>query len=52
MFQNLNNFANTKLYLIIIYRHDVCLNTFLKEGNNMHAFKRYTTIMLQLYMLL
>ena len=42
-------FANTKLYLIIIYRHAVCLQTFLNEGN---AFKQNTTMMLQLYMLL
>ena len=45
-------FANTKLYLIIIYRHAVCLKTFLNEGNSRYAFKQYTTIMLQLYMLL
>ena len=45
-------FANTKLHLIIIYRHAVCLKTFLNEGNNRYAFKPYTTKMLQLYMLL
>ena len=44
-------FANTKLYIIIIYPHAVCLKTFLKEGNSRYAFKQYTTMMLQLYML-
>ena len=46
--------ANTKLYLIITYRHAVCLKTFsfLNEGNSRYAFKQYTTMMLQLHMLL
>ena len=44
-------FENTKLYLIIIYRHVVCLKK-LKEGDNRYVFKQYTTMMLQLYMLL
>ena len=45
-------FANTKLYLIIVYRHAVCLKTFLNEGNSQYVFKQYTIMMLQLYMLL
>ena len=45
-------FSNTKLYRTIIYRHDVCLKTFLNEGNSLYAFKQYTTMILQLYMLL
>ena len=45
-------FENTKLYLIITYRHADGLKTFLKEGDNRYAFKQYTTMMLQLYMLL
>ena len=45
-------FSNTKLYRTIIYRHAVCLKTFLNKGNSQYAFKRYTTMMLQLYMIL
>ena len=45
-------FSNTKLYRTIIYGHDVCLKTFSNEGNSQYAFKQYTTMMLQLYMLL
>ena len=45
-------FVNTKLYRTIIYRHAVCLKTFLNEGNSMYALKQYTSMMLQLYMLL
>ena len=45
-------FANTKLYLIIIFPHAICLKTFLKEGNSLYVFKQYNNMMLQLYMLL
>ena len=45
-------FANTKLYRIIIYGHAVCLKTSLNEWNSGYAFKQYTTMKLQLYMLL
>ena len=44
-------FSNTKLYRIIIYRHAVCLKTFLNGRNSRYAFKQNTTMMLQLYML-
>ena len=30
----------------------IALKHFLKEGNNQYAFKQYTYLMLQLYMLL
>ena len=45
-------FSNIKLYHTIIYRHAVCLKTFLNKGNSQYTFKQYTTMMLQLYMLL
>ena len=44
--------SNIKLYQTIIYQHAVCLKTILNEGNSRYAFKQYTTMMLQLYMLL
>ena len=44
--------SNTKLCWTIIYWHAVCLKTFLNEGNSRYAFKQYTDMMLQLYMLL
>ena len=45
-------FANTKLYRIIIHLHAVCLKTFLNKWDSRYAFKQYTTMMLELYMLL
>ena len=33
-------FANTKLYLIVIYPHAFCLNTCLKEKYSRYAFKQ------------
>ena len=45
-------FSNIKLYRIIIYRHAVSFKTFLNGGNSRYAFKQYTTMMLQLYMIL
>ena len=45
-------FSNTKLYLTIIFQQSVFLKTFLNEGNSWYAFIQYTTLMLQLYMLL
>ena len=45
--------ANTKLYLILIYRLADCLNyIYLKATNNQYVFKQYTPMLLQLYMLL
>ena len=45
-------FTYTKLYRTIIYQQAVCLKTFLNEGNSLFSFKQYTTMVLQLYMLL
>ena len=45
--------ANTKVYLILIYRHaDSLRSIYLKAANNQYAFKHYTPMILQLYMLL
>ena len=45
--------ANTKLYLILIYRHADCLKSiYQKVANNQYAFKQCTSMILQLYMLL
>ena len=45
--------VNTKLYLILIYGHADCLkHIYLKATNNQYAFKQYTPVLLQLYMLL
>ena len=45
--------ANSKLYLILIYRLADCLkHIYLKAKNNQYAFKQYTPMLLQLYMLL
>ena len=45
--------ANTKLNLILIYRLDDCLkHIYLKATNNQYALKRYTPLLLQLYVLL
>ena len=45
--------ANTKLYLILIYRLADCLkHIYLKAISNQYAFKQYTPMLLQLYMLL
>ena len=45
--------ANTKLYLIPIYRHADCLKSnYLQSTNEQYAFKQYTPMILQLYMLL
>ena len=45
--------ANTKLYLILIYRLADCLqHMYLKATNSQYAFKQYTPMLLQLYMLL
>ena len=45
--------ANTKLYLILIYRLADCLKQiYLKATNNQYAFHQYTPMLLQLYILL
>ena len=45
--------ANTKLYLILIYRLADCLkHIYLKATNNQCAFKQNTSMLFQLYMLL
>ena len=45
--------ANTKLYLILIYRHADCLNSnYLQSANEQYGFRQYTPMILQLYMLL
>ena len=45
--------ANTKLYLVLIYQLVDCLkHIYLKVNNNKYAFKQYTPMLLQLYMLL
>ena len=45
--------ANTKLYLILNYRLADCdKQMYLKALNNQYAFKQYTPMLLQLYMLL
>ena len=45
--------GNTKLYLIIIHRHADCFkNVYLKATNSQYVIKQYTTMILQLYMLL
>ena len=45
--------ANTKLYQILIYRHADCLKSiYQKAPNNKYAFKQYTSMIWQLYMLL
>ena len=46
-------YANTKSYLFLIYRRADCLkHIHLKATNNQYAFKQYTPMLLQLYMLL
>ena len=45
--------ANTKLYLILIYRLADCLkHIYPTATNNQYAFKQYTPMILKLYMLL
>ena len=45
--------ANTKLHLILVYRLADChTHIYLKATNNQYAFKQYTPMLLQLYMLL
>ena len=45
--------ANTKLYLILIYRHADCLKSIYQiAANSKYAFKQYTSMQWQLYMLL
>ena len=45
--------ANTKLYLILIHRHADCFKSvYLKATNSQFIIKQYTTMILQLYMLL
>ena len=45
--------ANTKLYPILIYRHSDCLkNIYQMAANSEYAFKQYTSMKRQLYMLL
>ena len=45
--------ATTKLYLVLIYQLADCLkHIYLKATNNQYAFKQYTPMLLQLYMLL
>ena len=44
---------NTKLYLILIYRHADCLKSIYHIAeNSKYAFKQYTSMKWQLYMLL
>ena len=43
----------TKLYLNLIYQHDDCFKSiYLKAANSQYVFKKYTPMLLQLYMLL
>ena len=45
--------ANTKFCLILIYRHADCLKSiYQKATNNQYAFKQYTYMILQIFMLL
>ena len=45
--------ADTKLYLILVYRHAYCFKSIYQiAANSKYAFKQYTSLKWQLYMLL